>query len=255
VFPSHRQQTEVIKFPSSLLPVIDLKQGQAVHALAGNRAAYQPLLSRWSDSPGDVLKLLGEMRTKLGLNKFYVADLDAIAGVGHHQPLIRKLVEEGYHLWLDAGVKTVCELDGLTQLGVEHIILASETLQDDEWHQLREHPACNKLVFSLDLYQGKLRAKLFNSDDPLEVVEQVKSWGIRQVIVLDIFSVGTTSGCPTLELCQRIKARHPELHLITGGGIRSLADIEQLEQAGIERVLVSTWLHDPATTFAPSPTA
>ncbi len=245
----------MIRYPSSLLPVIDLKQGKAVHAVAGNRDSYQPLRSCWSNSPGDVQKLLGEMRTKLGLNEFYVADLDAIAGVGHHQPLIRLLVQEGYHLWLDAGVKTLGEVDELVQLGVEHIILASETMRQDDWHRLREHTACNKLVFSLDLYQDKLRGKLFDRGDPLEVVEQVKSWGIRRVIVLDIFSVGTSSGCPTLELCQRIKANHPELHLITGGGIRSLADIEQLEQAGIERVLVSTWLHDPATTFAPSPTA
>lgn len=245
----------MIKFPSSLLPVIDLKQGVVVHAIAGNRVAYQPLRSRWCDLPGDVLKLLGDLRTKLGLNEFYVADLNAIAGVEHHHLQIRELVDEGYHLWLDAGVKSFDDLEMFLQLGVDHIILASETMQQDDWHQLRQHPGCSRLVFSLDLYQGKLRGELFDNVDPLEVIEKVKSWGIGRVIVLDISSVGTSSGCPTLELCERIKAHHPELHLITGGGIRSLADIEQLEQAGIERVLVSKWLHDPATTFVPLPTA
>lgn len=245
----------MIRYPSSLLPVIDLKQGQAVHAIAGNRAAYQPLRSRWTDTSGEVVSLLQIMRSRLGMSEFYVADLDAIAGVGHHQPLIRKLVEAGFHLWLDAGVKSLADVDELVQLGVEQTILASETMQQDNWHRLREHPSCNKLVFSLDLYQGKLRGNLFDSDDPLDAIDRVKSWGIRRVIVLDTFSVGMSSGCPTHELCQRIKARHPELQLITGGGIRSLADIGQLEQAGIERILVSTWLHDPATTSVPSPTA
>lgn len=247
----------MIPLPPSLLPVIDLRQGYAVHAVAGNRAAYQRLRSRWCDSPGDVMQLLEMLRTELGLDEFYIADLDAIAGIGHHHPLIRQLVEQGYRIWLDSGLRSLHDLEAMQQLGVGYIILASETMKADAWHRLKDHPTCEKLVFSLDLYQGKLRstAELLAHMEPMDIVNTVVSWGIRRIIVLDIANVGTSAGCSTLPLCQQIKALHPAVELITGGGIRSLADIEQLEQSGIQRVLVATWLHDVATTFALSPTA
>jgi len=247
----------VIPLPPSLLPVIDLRQGYAVHAVAGNRAAYQRLRSRWCDSPGDVMQLLEMLRKELGLDEFYIADLDAIAGIGHHQDTIRQLVEEGYRIWLDAGVRSLHDVEAMQQMGVEYVIVASETMKDDAWHRLKDHPACEKLVFSLDLYQDKLRstAELLAHMEPMDVVNMVVSWGIRRIIILDIANVGTSTGCSTLPLCQQVKALHAAVELITGGGIRSLADIEHLEQSGIERVLVATWLHDSATIFVPSPTA
>ncbi len=67
-----------------VIPVIDLKGGQVVHARAGNRRDYRPIrtpLSR-SSAPEDVISGL------LGLFPFarlYVADLDAIEGGGDHE--------------------------------------------------------------------------------------------------------------------------------------------------------------------------
>jgi HisA/HisF family protein len=223
----------------SILPVIDLKSGQAVHAIAGNRSQYQPLVSRWSDTAGDIRQLLRNMREHLGFEEFYIADLDAILGTGHHDDLIAKLLKDGYQLWLDPGVRRVDHVARYLRLGVKHVILASETMEPDDWPSLPKE----QLVFSLDLFRGQVRTHLFDDPEPLHVMDHIIASGFTRCIVLDIASVGTRAGCPTLQLCSQLLKRHPTLKLATGGGIRSPGDIIQLTNAGISRVLVSTWLH------------
>ena len=56
-----------------IVGVIDLLDGQAVHAIAGNRNQYQPI----AFCNGDPLALVAYYRT-FGLSALYVADLDAI---------------------------------------------------------------------------------------------------------------------------------------------------------------------------------
>ena len=62
-----------------VIPVIDIRHGTAVRAVAGDRANYRPLVSPLcaGSEPGDVARGL------MALHPFpviYVADLDAIEG-------------------------------------------------------------------------------------------------------------------------------------------------------------------------------
>ena len=69
-----------------LVGVIDLLGGKAVHAIAGQRAKYQPV--RFCD--GDAGKLVQHYR-EIGVRSFYVADLDAIGGGPLQAGLLREL--------------------------------------------------------------------------------------------------------------------------------------------------------------------
>ncbi|OYW33222.1 MAG: hypothetical protein B7Z51_01785, partial [Methyloversatilis sp. 12-65-5] len=62
-----------------IIPVIDLMNGQVVHARRGDRQAYQPLQSSLVDGcdPHDVAQALIEAT---GARQVYVADIDAIRG-------------------------------------------------------------------------------------------------------------------------------------------------------------------------------
>src|SRR4051812_6344144 len=57
-----------------VVPVIDLKDGTAVHAVRGERERYRPV--------GDPLSLARRFRDGLGLDELYVAGLAAVAGAG-----------------------------------------------------------------------------------------------------------------------------------------------------------------------------
>ncbi|HLJ20667.1 MAG TPA: HisA/HisF-related TIM barrel protein, partial [Stellaceae bacterium] len=88
----------------AIIPVLDLKHGQVVRARAGDRANYQPIetpLSPTSEA-ADVLRGL------LGLAPFpivYIADLDAISGMGGHGKILSALAagHPGVEFWVDGG--------------------------------------------------------------------------------------------------------------------------------------------------------
>jgi phosphoribosylformimino-5-aminoimidazole carboxamide ribotide isomerase len=56
------------------------------------------------------------------------------------------------------------------------------------------------------------------------------------------------SGVPTLELCRAVRELSPDVEIITGGGVRGIADLEALERAGVDGVLIASALHDGSLT-------
>lgn len=244
----------MIRLPRSVLPVLDLRQGQVVHARAGQRACYQPLVSRWTTDASHPLRLTSALTSLSGCNEFYLADLDAIEGTGTHHEVVQQLISSGYQLWLDAGVTRLEEIDSWLSLGIHRIILASESILSlTILTQAIENGWSSQLVFSLDLFQGKARSLpgTWGTEDPLIILSTAHQLGISQFIILDTAAVGTSQGCPTLPLCQAFRRESPEASIITGGGVRSWQDIALLEQHGIDRILLSTLLHDARSPLPP----
>src|SRR5262245_10622635 len=105
------------RMPFRVVPVLDLKEGRAVHAVGGRRQHYQPLRSILHTNSRPI-PLARAIRDLLGLETLYLADLDAIAGRPANLVLYQELVALGLHLWVDAGLRDVrsaaplLELDG-----------------------------------------------------------------------------------------------------------------------------------------------
>ena len=67
---------------------------------------------------------------------------------------------------------------------------------------------------------------------------------MRELIVLDLGSVGTGTGVSTLDLCRELKKFAPRCRITTGGGVRNATDLAQLASTSIDAVLVASALHD-----------
>jgi hypothetical protein len=63
--------------------------------------------------------------------------------------------------------------------------------------------------------------------------------------VLDLARVGSGAG-PDIALVGELCARFPELELLAGGGVRDVADLRALAEAGAAGALVATALHGGA---------
>lgn len=74
--------------------------------------------------------------------------------------------------------------------------------------------------------------------------------GFRRLIVLDLASVGVNQGPVSESLCRELRAAHPEIGLITGGGVRSVVDLQRLARSGCDAALVASALHDGRLTAA-----
>jgi phosphoribosylformimino-5-aminoimidazole carboxamide ribotide isomerase len=229
-----------------VIPVIDLKNGAAVHAVRGERERYRPLRSELV-AGSDPVRVARAVRGALGLDELYVADLDAIAGGPPHRAVVAALAREA-RVMVDAGVTEVAAVRLLLELGAARVVIGTETLEDGSaLERLRAALPDAPLVLSLDLRGGRV----LSPDTELarlgaaEALARLAQSGVSEVIVLDVARVGAEAG-PDVAQVRKLCASFPELELLAGGGVRDLADLRALAEAGAAGALVATALHGGA---------
>jgi phosphoribosylformimino-5-aminoimidazole carboxamide ribotide isomerase len=229
-----------------VIPVIDLKSAGAVHAVRGERERYRPLRSEIA-AGSDPVQIARAVREALGLDELYVADLDAIAGRPARRELLAALAREA-RVMVDAGVTEGAEVRPLLELGATSVVIGTETLADEPaLARLRTELPDAPLVLSLDLRAGRVlsRAPELAGLRPAQALARLERFGVGEVIVLDLGRVGSGSG-PDLELIRELCGRFPALDLLAGGGVRDVADVRALADAGAAGALVATALHTGA---------
>ena len=233
-----------------IIPVVDIRNGIAVRAVAGERGRYQPVSSRLTDSiePAAVLRALQQA---FHCDTCYVADLDAIERGHRNRCTLAEMARTGVRLIVDAGVDSPEDAHELQGCGDSQIVLASESLPRlDQLRAWVELFGSRSLIFSVDLKHGQLRTAdpEYSSTSPEELIACVVEAGIEQIIVLDLAAVGTGTGIPTLPLCQRARNRWPHLKIISGGGVSSRACLLKAQAAELDGLLIASALHDGRLT-------
>jgi phosphoribosylformimino-5-aminoimidazole carboxamide ribotide isomerase len=230
-----------------VIPVLDVRDGQAVHAVGGIRSHYQPLRSILHPSAEPVAVARG-YRDILGLRTIYLADLDGISGGPPNERLYRELAELGVHLWIDPGLKTADDVGRLVDLERTSIVIGLETVQGpDAVRAILARAGPDRVVVSLDLFEG---VPLFptganwRSVDPQRLCHELSDLGVLRFILLDLSRVGTGRGPATAELLAAVRLNFPELELTVGGGIAGVEDVLELLSSGASSVLVGSALHD-----------
>ena len=226
-----------------VIPVIDLKGGAAVHAVRGQRERYRPLRSGLV-AGSDPLQVARAVRGQLGLDELYVADLDAIAGESPHGEVLAALAREA-RVMLDAGVTDPAAVRLLLELGAARVVIGTETLADQAaLARLRAELPDAPLVLSLDLRGDRVltRDASLGRLGAADALALLMESGVREVIVLDLARVGSGAG-PDVALTRELCARFPKVELLAGGGVRDLADLRALAEAGAAAALVATALH------------
>lgn len=243
-----------------ILPVLDILDRQVVHAKAGRRDEYRPIESRLI-AGSDPLELAREIRNTYGLNAFYLADLDGILRRRPNLSLYQLLVQAGFELLVDSGLRSSWDAVSIQNAGVDRIVVGLETCDSpDDLAEIVQSSI--EVTFGLDLLHGIPRRPANSggwSDDPLAIIRQALSIGchdigtkqaITSILPLDLSDVGMSTGGSTHAICRFIRDEFPHTRLITGGGVRSRADLLRLRDLGVDEVLVASALHDGRLTPA-----
>jgi len=186
------------------------------------------------------------MQDQLGLNQFYVADLD---GIQHQRPdwhQLRRLIKTGANLMIDAGFRRIEDSTLLKAMDVDsaRAVLGTESFEEMD-KVMPDHFAGG--IISIDLRNGLLQRAWQSSERPHEpdiLIEILVQRGFKDIIVLDVAAVGTSQGIPTLPLITHMVARCSEARLITGGGVRSEACLAEAHGAGVHGLLVASAIHN-----------
>ena len=270
-----------------VIPVIDVRRGMAVRAVAGDRANYQPLVSPLSatSDPRDVAKGL------MTLHPFpviYVADLDAIEGRGANCSMLQNLsalprllpfFSRNGRRWgetpdegLDADPAAAVVSSPSSALP-GHLVLSRERNYPALWADtgarseadaaaLLALPNVSAVIGSeTGVTQAEMRALTARFGD--EVILSLDFRGDRfmgdpalvddpecwpsRVIAMTLTNVGRQAG-PDLARIAAIKRRAGGRFIYAAGGVRHCADIHAARAAGASGALVSSALHAQTIT-------
>ena len=217
------------------IPVIDLKQHQAVSGKSGMRDTYQPLNTVFASSANPVEIAQG---LKLnGADEMYIADLDLIESKGHNINDV-KMVNTILPVMFDGGVKN-CESFEFFLDYAYKIIIPTETLESiEEMEKIFEKYPKQRIVVSIDTKNNELLAKHLDLSlsDLKEILLRLDP---DEIILLDITGVGTEKGY-NRELLDEFSELKDKLIIAGGLNKDSLGELESL---GIKKVLIGTSLH------------
>ncbi len=233
-----------------IIPVIDILRGVVVHAVAGERSLYKPVKSVLVDTP-DPIKVAAAFKEALRRDTLYVADLDAIAGLGENTDVVKRLKQSlSLTIMVDAGACSLAEVKKAIREGFDYVVVGTETLRRlGELKEILESPFKNKVVASLDIKaQSTLsRCGELKGLEPIEAAKTLRRAGVGRLIVLELDRVGTLQG-PNIKLLEAV-CKTPFEEVLAGGGVRSRGDLLALKALNISGVLVASALHSGGLTL------
>jgi phosphoribosylformimino-5-aminoimidazole carboxamide ribotide isomerase len=223
-----------------VIPVIDIKDGQVVHAQGGRRESYRPIQTPLSSTsaPADVASGLLRLAP---FRKLYIADLDPIEGRAPNDAAIEAIANAapGVELWVDNGIADAVTARAWLNRFPHGLVIGSESQNGPETIESLRHVA--RVLLSLDFRGDAFQGPSVLHDDPA-------LWPAR-VIVMTLARVGAAAG-PDTERVSGILARAKGRQVFGAGGIRDGRDLHTLATAGAAGVLVATALHTGALTGA-----
>lgn len=217
------------------IPVIDLKQHQAVSGKSGMRDTYQPLNTVFASS-ADPVEIAQGLKLN-GADEMYIADLDLIESNGHNIMDV-KMVNTILPVMFDGGVKNCESFEFFLEYAYK-IIVPTETLESiEEMEKIFEKYPKERIVISVDVKNDELFTKHLGLNLS-EFKEILKELDPNEIILLDITGVGTEKGYnkKLLEEFDDLKEK-----LIIAGGLNK-ESLGELESLGIKKVLIGTSLH------------
>ncbi|MCC5795892.1 MAG: hypothetical protein JJU48_01030 [Methylophaga sp.] len=215
-----------------IIPVIDIKGGQVVHARGGNRQNYPPLESVLSQST-DPLQLIADLLDWYPFSRLYIADLDSIMSAPMPELELFQSLSSAFPqliFWLDVGLTSLEQREIFSDLKNIRLVLGTESLPcpDSGWSKADE------TILSLDFKQGQLLGSP-------SWLSRAELWP-KDVIVMNLDAVGSANGV-NLQMLDEVKKQRQGIRVYAAGGVRSTNELSALKQAGVEGALIATALH------------
>jgi len=228
--------------------VIDIKDGIVVRGVAGERDKYREVKSRIVEQEIKTpLAVAGAYYKKLGIRKLYAADLDAIMN-GNKDNNLDKIKEikrkfPDMEIMLDAGFNKEFSPENYLNDFLDYAVIATESLEDIKFlNRLAGYK--EQIIISIDLKEGELihNIESWQKKDISEIIEEIKSFGFKNYILLDLASVGTARGIS--DYIRNLKKEFSNLNFITGGGVKDYRDIKDLKKLSFSGVLIASAFHN-----------
>ncbi len=232
----------------TVYPAIDLRKGQVVRLSQGDPNRQK----EYSQNPAETAqKWLSQ-----GARWLHLINLDGAFGENtraNYTALEQIITACGDSLstQLGGGIRTLAEIENALNLGISRVILGTSILEDFSFAEKaiagfgRE-----RIVFGLDAREGVLMARGWQkpSDRSLfELAEALVGIGAARIIYTNIATDGMGVGNDTATT--RKLAEKTGLEIIASGGIKTLAHVKEVKNAGLSGVIIGRALYENQITL------
>jgi phosphoribosylformimino-5-aminoimidazole carboxamide ribotide isomerase len=223
-----------------IIPAIDIIEGRCVRLTQGDYAQKKEY--------GDPLEMAKQFEDH-GIKRLHLVDLDGAREQKVVNFRILEQITSNTSLLIDAGggLRSNEDLRIVFESGANMVTGGSIAVKDRElflgW--LKKYGA-ERIILGADFRAGKVAVSGWHEATTLDLKEFIADYrteGIKKVICTDIDKDGMLEG-PSLQTYKELKAEDSALHLIASGGISKMEDIELLDEAGIDGVIIGKAIYE-----------
>ena len=229
-----------------IVPAIDMIEGRCVRLSQGDFNKSK----EYDASPLEMAKCYEDV----GVRRLHLVDLDgARAGIPQNLRNLEQIASAtSLEVEWGGGVRSRESIASVLNAGAAGVICGSLALQEPRLFSafLKEYGE-ERIILGADISGGKIATKGWlelSSSTIEEVIELFLKDGLKRVICTDISKDGMLQG-PAVELYSALMERFPTMHLTASGGVGSMADLENLEAAGVPAAIVGKAIFEERITL------
>ncbi len=224
-----------------IIPAIDIIDGKCVRLSQGDYGQK----TIYNENPLEVAKMFEDA----GLKRLHLVDLDGAKA--HHivnQAVLQNIaLHTGLIIDFGGGLKTDEDLKIAFESGASMVTGGSIAVKSPEvllnWI---EKYGAEKIILGADAKNEMIAVAGWQESTGTDIFSFISSWhskGIRKIISTDISRDGMLQGAAT-DLYRKILETVPGTYLIASGGVSSMADIIELQDAGIPAVITGKAIYE-----------
>lgn len=184
-----------------------------------------------------------------GFKRLHVVDLDGARSkhVVNHKVLERMAQATNLVIDFGGGIKTDEDIRIATESGAQMVTVGSVAVTRPElflgWLQ---QLGSERIILGADVKNGRISIngwKEDSSDELIPFLDKYIQKGVQKVLCTEISKDGTLQG-PATALYREIMTQYPQCHLIASGGVSSMNDLKELDQAGIPAVVFGKAIYE-----------
>lgn len=224
-----------------LIPAIDLIGGKCVRLTKGDYDTQKV----YNEDPVAVAREFEEY----GFKRLHVVDLDGARSkhVVNHKVLERMAQATSLIIDFGGGIKTDEDIRIATESGAQMVTVGSVAVtRPDLFLGWLRQLGSERIILGADVKNGRISIngwKEDSSDELIPFLDKYIEKGVQKVLCTEISKDGTLQG-PATALYREIMTQFPQCHLIASGGVSSMNDLKELDQAGIPAVVFGKAIYE-----------
>ncbi|WP_436346397.1 1-(5-phosphoribosyl)-5-[(5-phosphoribosylamino)methylideneamino]imidazole-4-carboxamide isomerase [Natronorubrum sp. FCH18a] len=226
-------------FPTfEVIPAVDLQDGEVVQLVQGERGTERTYgdpveaAQRWIDA---------------GAESLHLVDLDgAFDGERKNAEAIDAvLVTVDVPTQLGGGIRTARDAIDLLERGVDRVILGTAAVENPDIVAEISAEQPDSVVVSLDAKDGEVVVEGWTEGagiSPVEAAARYEELGAAAILFTNVDVEGRLQGVATEPVRELVEAT--DIPVVASGGVATLEDVRDLEEAGAAAVVVGSALYE-----------